>query len=99
MSTEELQRQLHLIVNNNITYAILLIIDNEYKWSVLKDIGFGPFITSNAIQKNNDYIVEMIINSIEKFTQYADIDENDTLEEKVEYFSRIRKNEDGYHLK
>ena len=99
MTTEELEKKLYLIINNNFTYAILLIENNLYKWSILENNTFGPFITNSMLETNNNYIIEMIINSINKYIKFTNIDPNYSLEKKVELFKRINKNEEGYHLK
>lgn len=94
----ELEKRLYLIINHSNIYAALYVEDNTYSWSLWKDNTFTPFVTSTANEKNNDYIIEMMINSIEKYFKIRQ-EQKDTLEEKIEQFNLIKKNEDGYHLK
>jgi len=95
----ELEKRLYLIINHNIIYALLYVEENNYSWSILKNNEFGPFIKNIANHHNNDYIIEMIIESIEKYNKITSPMSNQTLEEKIKQFDLIKKNEEGYHLK
>lgn len=95
---QELEKRLYLVINHNSIYAALYVEENAYSWSLYKENTFAPFVTSTASERNNDYIIEMMIDSIEKYSKIRQ-EQNDTLEEKIEQFKLIKKNEDGYHLK
>lgn len=95
---KELEKRLYLVINHNNIYAALYVEENTYSWSLWRDNSFTPFVASTASEKNNDYIIEMMISSIEKYFKIKQ-EQKDTLEEKIEQFHLIKKNEDGYHLK
>lgn len=95
---KELEKRLFIIVNHNQVYAALYVKENIYSWSVLKNNIFSRFVTSEAKENNNDYIIEMMIESIDKYSKIIN-DQNVTLEQKIGQYQLIKKNEDGYHLK
>lgn len=99
MNPKVLENQLYLIINHSTVYAILFVEENDYYWSVLEHEEFGPLISSKAHQENNDYIIDMMIESVNKYFSYQAPEEKQTLEEDLKTFSSIRKNEEGYHLK
>lgn len=99
LNEHELETRLYLILNHASLYAILYVENNGYSWSILKDNQFGSLVQDTADKKNNDYIIEMILDSINKYQKISGYDKEQTLEEKMQQFQLVKKNEEGYHLK
>lgn len=95
---EELEHRLFVIMNNSIIYAILYVEENNYAWSIYQENGFGPFINKNIDKNNHNYIIEMMIEAIKKFSKKRMIP-NQSLEDQIVEFKEIKQNDEGYHLK
>lgn len=90
--------KIYFICNNNEIYAILIVDNNNYYWSICKDDCFYPLENTD---KDEDYIVDMVINfaNTDKFKKIVpNLDKMNT-EEKVKTLSNIKLNSKGYHLK
>lgn len=100
LSVQEFQNKVSIIYNYYEVYAILFCNGNEYWWSYYKDDEFGPLTSVQPEQKNNDYIIELVLSFIQsdKIRKFVDFDESDTLEEKINAFRDVRTNDQGYHL-
>ena len=57
---KEIANKIFFICNNTEIYAILIVNDNNYYWSICHNNTSYPL--EEKTEKNNDYIVEMIIN-------------------------------------
>lgn len=96
---EELEHRLFIIMNNTIIYAILYVEENNYSWSIYQENGFGPFINKNIDKNNHNYIIEMMLEAIKKFSKKRTNSLAQSLEEQIGEFKEIKQNEEGYHLK
>lgn len=95
---EELEHRLFIVMNNTVIYAVLYVEENNYAWSIYQENSFGPFI-KNRDKNNHNYIIEMMLEAVEKFNRKKQNSLNKNLEEQIKEFNQINQNEEGYHLK
>lgn len=95
---EELEHRLFIVMNNTVIYAVLYVEENNYAWSIYQENSFGPF-TKNRDKDNHNYIIEMMLEAVEKFNRKKQNSLNKNLEEQIKEFNQINQNEEGYHLK
>lgn len=95
---EELKHRLFVVMNNTTIYAVLYVEKNNYAWSIYKENSFGPFIKKNIDKNNHNYIIEMMLDAIRKYSKKQNTF-SPSLELQIEEFNQINQNEEGYHLK
>lgn len=91
----DIDNHLYLIINAHVIYAALYVANNNYWWSNLKDEEFLAFVNTDF---NADYIIDMVMASIDKYLAHT-TEKPQSLEEKIKLYNLIKKNEEGYHLK
>ncbi len=96
---KEIANKIFFICNNTEIYAILIVNDNNYYWSICHNNTSYPL--EEKTEKNNDYIVEMIINFIneKKFQNIIPNLQEMNTETKIKALKNIKLNSKGYHIK
>ena len=96
---KERANKIFFICNNTEIYAILIVNDNNYYWSICHNNTSYPL--EEKTEKNNDYIVEMIINFIneKKFQNIIPNLQEMNTETKIKALKNIKLNSKGYHIK
>lgn len=96
---KEIANKIFFIYNNTEIYAILIVNDNNYYWSICHNNTSYPL--EEKTEKNNDYIVEMIINFIneKKFQNIIPNLQEMNTETKIKALKNIKLNSKGYHIK
>ena len=96
---KEIANKIFFICNNTEIYAILIVHDNNYYWSICHNNTSYPL--EEKTEKNNDYIVEMIINFIneKKFQNIIPNLQEMNTETKIKALKNIKLNSKGYHIK
>lgn len=103
--TPDIEQKLYFILNNTEVYGVILVIDNDYQWSIYKDFEFKPFETikdeETETLTNGDYIVEMMINfaNQEKVISIIPDIQEYNLEQQIKTLKSIGLNSNGYHFK
>lgn len=98
ISEEELKHRLFVVMNNTTIYAVLYVEKNNYAWSIYKENSFEPFIKKNIDKNNHNYIIEMMLDAIRKYSKKQNTF-SPSLELQIEEFNQINQNKEGYHLK
>lgn len=96
-SEEELRKHIFLIMNHDIVYAVLFIIDNDLFWSVLDNNRCGVLIKNDTHAL--DYVILLMLESIKKYEQLMPHEEDISLEEAINEYNLVKKNEESYHIK
>lgn len=96
-SEEELRKHIFLIMNHDIVYAVLFIIDNDLFWSVLDNNRCGVLIKNDTHAL--DYVILLMLESIKKYEQLMPHEEEISLEEAINEYNLVKKNEESYHIK
>lgn len=96
---KEIANKIFFICNNTEIYAILIVNENNYYWSICHNNTSYPL--EEKTEKNNDYIVEMIINFIneKKFQNIIPNLQEMNTETKIKALKNIKLNSKGYHIK
>ena len=96
---KEIANKIFFICNNTEIYAILIVNENNYYWSICQNNTSYPL--EEKTEKNNDYIVEMIINFIneKKFQNIIPNLQEMNTETKIKALKNIKLNSKGYHIK
>ena len=96
---KEIANKIFFICNNTEIYAILIVNENNYYWSICHNNTSYPL--EEKTEKNNDYIVEMIINFIneKKFQNIIPNLQEMNTETKIKTLKNIKLNSKGYHIK
>ena len=96
---KEIANKIFFICNNTEIYAILIVNDNNYYWSICHNNTSYPL--EEKTEKNNYYIVEMIINFIseKKFQNIIPNLQEMNTETKIKALKNIKLNSKGYHIK
>lgn len=94
---EELRKHIFLIMNHDIVYAVLFIVDNDLFWTVLDRNKCGLLIKNDSSAL--DYVILLMLESIRKYEQLTPHDEKPSLEEAINEYNLVKKNEESYHIK
>ncbi len=96
-SGEEIKKHIFLVMNHDIVYAVLFIIDDDLFWTVLNDNVCGTLIKNNT--SPIDYVILLMLESISKYKKLTHHEEKSTLEDAINEYNLVKKNEESYHIK
>ncbi len=94
---EELERHLFLIMNNDVCYAVLFIMNNDLFWSIVDHNECHKLIRGD--HNSLDYVIHLMLESISKYEALNPHHKRNSLEEAINQYKLVKKNEKSYHIK
>lgn len=98
LKDENIMNKIYFICNNTEIYAILIVDDNNYSWSICQDNISYPLEKKG--DENSDYVIEKIINyaNEKKFKKVIPNSSKMNTETKIKTLRNIKLNSNGYHI-
>lgn len=95
LTIEEVENEVFALFNGPFLYAMIYCKNDSYSWCLF-DVETNTFGSLNQSEKHDDYVIRMMMSSIDKMLSMIDVNFN-TLQEKLHYASK--KNISGYKIK